>query len=150
MPNKFQRDIIAATDEGAISYVKSGLAEARQQMDSAIQNLNSAVLLRDTDISGSFTLAYEACRKSVGAVLAAHGMRLKHVEKAHKVFVAISKQESFASEAWVKFDWMRVRRNDTQYSNPDKPDVTRQDCEVAIDAAKLMTADAQRLLNSLG
>jgi hypothetical protein len=150
LPNKFQRDIVTATDEGAIVFVKSGLAEARQQLQSALKNLNSAELLRDTDVSGSFTLTYEASRKSVGAVLAANGMRLKHVEEAHKVFVAISKLESFDSEAWVKFDWMRVRRNDTQYSNPDKPDVTSEDCDVAIQAAKLMTDDAQRQINAMG
>ena len=149
MPNKFQQEIIAATDEGAISYVKSGLVDARQQILSALQNLSSAEILRDTDVSGSFTLAYEASRKSVGAVLAANGMRLKQVEKAHKVFVAISKLESFDSAAWAKFDWMRVRRNDTQYANPDKPDVTLGDCDVAIAAAKLMTADAQRLIDSM-
>ena len=149
MPSKFQQDIIAATDDCAIEYTKSGLAEARLQLRSALRNLNSAELVRDTDVSGSFTLAYEAGRKSVAAVLAANGMRLKQVEKAHKVFVAISKLESFETEAWIKFDWMRVRRNDTQYANPDRPDVTTEDCDLAINAAKLMTADAQRLINAM-
>jgi len=95
-------------------------------------------------------MAYEASRKSVAAVLAANGMRLKQVQQAHKVFVAISKLENFDSGAWAKFDWMRVRRNDTQYANPDSLEVTAGDCEIAIQAAKLMTADVMRQLDAMG
>lgn len=150
MPTKFQQAIIAATAPGVIMYVKTGLRDARLQLDSALRNLKSAELLMDSDVSGAFVMAYEASRKSVAAVLAANGMRLKQVQQAHKVFVAISKLENFDSGAWAKFDWMRVRRNDTQYANPDSLEVTAGDCEIAIQAAKLMTADVMRQLDAMG
>lgn len=149
MPSKFQQQVISVTSAGDIDYVKTGVKDARIQFAQAEAHFKSATKVVDEDWPGSFILTYEAARKSVQAVLAAHGMRIKKFESAHKVIVAISTVELFDQVSWKKLDWMRTRRHDVQYANPDKPDVTLQDCEVALAAARLMLDDAAKIIESL-
>jgi uncharacterized protein (UPF0332 family) len=150
LANKFLVEVAQVTAEGEIQYVKTGLGDSLREIEDAEGNLATAKsALNSGDLSGSFSMAYLAARKSVQAVLTAHGMRVKSGGKTHIVYVNVTKASIFRSSAWVRFDWMRTQRHIADYPRVDTAKVSALDCAEAISAAESMVQDVRAILSKL-
>ena len=150
MANKFLLEVAQPTSEGEIQPVKTGLRDALNEIDDASANLTTAKLaLQGEDLSGSFSMAYMSARKSVQAVLTAHGMRVKSGRNTHIIFVNVTKASIFDSSIWERYDWMRTQRHIADYPKVDHAKVNAQDCTDAIAAADSMLEDVRSILKSL-
>lgn len=115
-------------------------------IDTAQRHVATARMLADTaDLAMAFTAAYDAARKALSAVLAAHGLRVRPVGGAHH-------NTGLAAGAFVDdpalgdFEWMRQVRNATEYPSETRPGATRADVEEGIEAAAgLVAACAEHL-----
>lgn len=150
MPSAFVKVVIACTSSGDIEIVQTGLIEGRRQIEVARLNLQSAEKIFPEDLTGSLSQAYDASRKALQGLLAAHGIRVKHSGYSHVTFVKISSASVFDKDAWADLDWMRRLRNQAEYPNLNEQHLSVEHCREAIAAAKRMVADAERLLGELG
>jgi HEPN domain-containing protein len=149
LPSTFEKAVIACTAHGDIEFVQTGLLEGRRQLEVALLNLQSAEKIFPEDLTGSLSQAYDASRKALQALLAAHGIRVRQASNSHVTFVKISSASVFDRDAWVDLDWMRRLLNQAEYPSVNGQHLTVENCQEAIEAAQRMVADAQRLLSEL-
>jgi HEPN domain-containing protein len=90
-------------------------------------HLSSARILATTeDAAAAFVTAYDAARKSLSAMLAVQGLRARGGDGGHRVLSELMQAQLPRHRRILReFDWMRHKRNDTQYPDPDKPTAQR-------------------------
>jgi HEPN domain-containing protein len=125
-----------------------GLAE--NHLAQASTHLEAAATLRELDPAGAFTLAYDAARLALAAILINQGLRPRG-EGAHAVLLesAIAQLEPPRQVEIREFDWMRRLRNDTQYPDLDRPSASSDDVDQAIPAARAIVERARLLLEAM-
>lgn len=110
-------------------------AHAQHVLGLARRHVDTAQMLATTDDSAmAFTAAYDAARKALSAVLAAHGLRVRPIGGAHRntgVACAVFVRDPALGE----FEWMRQLRNATEYPSDDSPGATAADVVEGIEAA---------------
>lgn len=123
---------------GQIERVAPNPDHAMRILAEARRHLSSARLLATTDdVAAAFVTAYDAARKSLAAMLAAQGLRTKGGDGGHRVLGELMQaQLPDHKRALREFDWMRQKRNETEYSDPEKPTATTNDVADAIVAAE--------------
>ncbi|GAA2004152.1 HEPN domain-containing protein [Brevibacterium samyangense] len=118
--------------------------QAETMITTAEKHLRTARMIAEIeDHAMAFTAAYDGARKSLAAVLALEGLRIRPVGGAHRnTGVAAS---AFVEDGSLRdFDWMRQIRNATEYPDDTRPEATRQDVEEAISAAEAIIAACAR------
>jgi hypothetical protein len=109
-------------------------------------HLSSARILAATEDAGAaFVTAYDAARKSLAAMLAVQGLRARGGDGGHRVLSELMQAQLPQHKGTVReFDWMRQKRNDTQYPAPGKPTATANDLAAVpvLDAATVTTVIA--------
>lgn len=123
---------------------------ARQYLTQARDHLSAAEAVKTLDAPGAFTLAYDAARLSLAAILINQGLRPRG-EGAHAVLLEaiLAQTEPPRQAEFREFDWMRRLRNDTQYPDIDRPTAVSDDVGQAIPAAKAILAHAVVLLDHM-
>ena len=123
-----------------LERVERNLEHALAVVQTAERHVATAKVLAETEDQGmAFTAAYDGARKSLTAVLAIEGLRVRPAGGAHR-------NTGIASAAFVddpvldEFDWMRQVRNATEYPDLDRPTATAKDVAEAIDAAGAIVA----------
>jgi hypothetical protein len=133
--------------QGRLTRVAANTELASSYIAQAKDHLASAASIRAIDISGAFTLAYDAARMSLAAVLLNQGLRPRG-EGAHAVLLEalIAQLEPPRQNEFREFDWMRRLRNDTQYPDIERPTAASDDLDQAIPATQLIIDRAVTLI----
>jgi HEPN domain-containing protein len=135
-------------DRGQLERVEANPAHARTILEQARMHLSSARILAATvDTAAAFVTAYDAARKSLSAMLAVQGLRARGGDGGHRVLSELMQaQLPQHRRALREFDWMRQKRNDTQYPDPDKPTATAKDVTDGIAAAQRIVELGEQFL----
>ena|SRR5690625_49445 len=125
-------------DRGQIERVAPNPAHAHKILTEARRHLSSGRLLATTDdVAAAFVTAYDAARKSLSAMLAAQGLRARGGDGGRRVLGDLMQAQLPEHKRVLReFDWMRQKRNDTEYPDPDKPTATANDVADGITAAQ--------------
>jgi HEPN domain-containing protein len=101
-------------------------------------HLSSARILATTqDTAAAFVTVYYAARKSLSAMLAVQRLRARSGDGGHRVLSELMQAQLPRHKRAVReFDWMRQKRNDTEYPDPGKPTATANDVTDGIAAAQ--------------
>ncbi|MCL2423016.1 MAG: HEPN domain-containing protein [Micrococcales bacterium] len=123
---------------GQVERVEPSVHHARTILADAHRHLASAHLLASTDdVAATFVTAYDAARKALSAMLAVQGLRTRGGDGGHRVLGELMQAQLPAHRKTLReFDWMRLKRNDTEYHDPDRPTATRDDVDAGIPAAQ--------------
>lgn len=143
-------EIDALLAEGRLTRVVANRELADAQLAQAVDHLRAAAAIRDIDTAGAFTLAYDAARLALAAILVTQGLRPRGAG-AHAVLldVVIAQLEPPRQEEFRQFGWMRRLRNDTQYPSVDRPAAASDDVAQAIPAAQAIVERARILLDHM-
>lgn len=127
---------------GQIEQVNANPGHAAAILAEARKHLSSARLLATTDdVAAAFVMAYDAARKSLAAMLAAQGLRAKGGDGGHRVLGELMQAQLPDNKQLLReFDWMRQKRNDTEYHEENRPTATTDDVADAIPAAERIVA----------
>lgn len=130
---------VAANRELADTYLR----QARAHLEFASRGV-------DADPAGAFSLAYDAARLSLAAILINQGLRPRG-EGAHAVLLeaVLAQTEPPRQSEFREFNWMRRLRNDTQYPDVDRPTAAADDVAQAIPAARAIVERAAHLLDHM-
>ena len=136
--------------QGRLTRVAANRDLAASHLAQADTHLTAAETLRDLDPAGAFTLAYDAARLALAAVLVNQGLRPRG-EGAHAVLLeaAIVQLEPPRQIEIREFDWMRRLRNDTQYPDIDRPSASVDDVDQVVPAAKAIVDRARQLIEAM-
>ena len=133
--------------QSRLTRVAANRELAESHLTQARTHLAAAVTLRDLDPAGAFTLAYDAARLALAALLVNQGLRPRG-EGAHAVLreAAIAQLEPPRQAEIREFDWMRRLRNDTQYPDTDRPPASADDVDQAIPSAQAIVDRTTQLV----
>jgi HEPN domain-containing protein len=111
-------------------------------------HLSSARILAATqDVAAAFVTACDAARKSLSAMLAVQGLRARGGDGGHRVLSELMQAQLPRHRRTLReFDWMRQKRNDTQYPDPGKPTATANDVTDGIAAAQRIVELGEQFL----
>jgi hypothetical protein len=119
------------------------IAEARRHCASAKATI-------DGDPTGSFSLAYDASRKALAAILENQGLRATTTGGHRAIEDALRAQLVPPMNLEIDgFGWMRTLRNSTQYPTAEKPLADRADAAHAHGIAQDLIAMAEKLLDAM-
>lgn len=123
---------------GQIEQVNANPGHAAAILVEARKHLGSARLLATTDdVAAAFVMAYDAARKSLAAMLAVQGLRAKGGDGGHRVLGELMQAQLPENKQMLReFDWMRQKRNDTEYREENRPTASIEDVVDAIPAAE--------------
>lgn len=107
-------------------------------------------VLDDLLARGSFTLAYDAARKALTAILVNQGVRAGG-DGAHAVLLeaVLAQLDPPLGVTFRPFSWMRPQRNHTQYPAPEHPVARAEDVEEAMPAAKAVIDAAAKVIDQM-
>lgn len=118
----------------------------RALVASARRHLDSARLTASQDPEATYTLAYDAARKSATALLSHQGLRPTTAGGHLAVVDAVSAQFP-GVPGLTSLDRLRRRRNQAEYPDPRSYDpITADEASDAIEVAGTCIASAERLL----
>lgn len=137
---------------GQIEQVNANPGHALAILAESRKHLGSARLLATTDdIAAAFVMAYDAARKALAAMLAVQGLRAKGGDGGHRVLGELMQAQLPEAKSLLReFDWMRQKRNDTEYREEGRPTATEDDVSDAIPAAERIVELAERFLEEVG
>ncbi|WP_206504216.1 hypothetical protein [Streptomyces chrestomyceticus] len=99
-------------------------------------HVGSARQLAATDPEGAYTLAYDAARRALAAVLQNQGLRATSRGGHTVIYEAVRAQLDPPLGSILRpFNRMRARRNEVEYRSSEAPTVTPE--EVAVDLTKV-------------
>jgi hypothetical protein len=122
--------------DGSLERVPASQQAAEAELVRARTHVGSAQRLLDSDPEGAYTLAYDAARRALAAVLQNQGLRATGRGGHTAVYEAVRAQLDPPLGAILRpFNRMRVRRNEVEYRSSEAPAVTSE--EVAGDVSKV-------------
>jgi uncharacterized protein YutE (UPF0331/DUF86 family) len=121
--------------------VMTGRNEAFFDSTNAKKHLESSKAISKSDPAGSYQLAYDAARKSIQAILALNGLRVRSAG-GHFAFVRIAESGVFESEAWKELREMRRIRNLLEYPQDGSLILDSDAIALAIESAEEMVDEA--------
>lgn len=134
--NQGRATVDAMIARGSIERVPPSRQAAEAELVRARTHVQSAHQLLATDPEGAYTLAYDAARRSLAAVLQNQGLRATSRGGHIAVYEAILAQLDPPLGAILRpFNRMRSRRNEVAYRSSEAPPVTSED--VAADLPKV-------------
>lgn len=132
--------------DGRLQRVSPSRDYANELMAKADRKLASAVGLLDSDPDTAFTVAYDASRFALTAILAVQGLRPKTDGGHIAVHEALLAQFPSMASRLRPFDRLRRTRNDRQYPALGALDIARADVEDDIELAKDLIEFARPLI----
>lgn len=124
-------DLIKERRVESVARDPQQVATLREQ---ARAHLASSRMIGHTDVAGAFSLAYDAIRKELTALLLEHGLRAKsagsHAATGQAAGILLEGFDTFG------FEWLRLVRNATEYGSTKRPGATMEDVEEAWEFAR--------------
>ncbi|GHH70405.1 HEPN domain-containing protein [Promicromonospora soli] len=138
-------------ERGQIEQVNANPGHALAILAEARKHLGSAQLLATTDdVAAAFVMAYDAARKALAAMLAVQGLRAKGGDGGHRVLGELMQAQLPEDKRLLReFDWMRQKRNDTEYREENRPTATTDDVTDAIPAAERIVELGERFVEEI-
>ncbi|MFC9076116.1 hypothetical protein ACFTY7_03525 [Streptomyces sp. NPDC057062] len=134
--NQGRATIDALLDGGALERVPASRQAAEAELVRSRTHAGSARRLTATDPEGAYTLAYDAARRALAAVLQNQGLRATSRGGHITVYEAVRAQlDPPLGPVLRPFNRMRARRNEVEYRSSEAPAVTPE--EVAADVSKV-------------
>jgi hypothetical protein len=128
--------------------VKTGRQEALFDLENARNHLASSKSIAKSDPAGAYQMAYDAARKSIQAILALNGIRVRSAG-GHYAFVRVAESGIFLSSAWKELREMRRVRNLLEYPQDGSMFLDLTAIAVAIDSAEDMFDEAWAALQAI-
>ena len=111
-----------------VERVPASAEHARAELAQARQHLASAKLLLDVDPVGAYSLAYDAARKALAAVLMNQGLRATSRGGHVAVYETVKAQLDPPLGGVLRpFSRMRIRRNESEYRSAEAPAITPEE-----------------------
>lgn len=129
-------------------FVNTGRQEALFDLTNARNHLASSKAISKSDSAGSYQMAYDAARKSIQAILALNGIRVRSAG-GHFAFVRVAESGIFLSPAWKEFREMRRVRNLLEYPQDGSMFLDATAIAVAIKGAQDMFDEAWAALQAI-
>ncbi|MBF9070848.1 HEPN domain-containing protein [Streptacidiphilus fuscans] len=108
-----------------IERVPASAEHAEAELAQARQHLASAGLVLDLDPVGAYSLAYDAARKALAAILMNQGLRATSRGGHVAVYETVRAQlDPPLGNVLRPFSRMRARRNESEYRSAEAPPVT--------------------------
>ncbi|MET8635402.1 hypothetical protein ACWEQ2_41415 [Streptomyces sp. NPDC004096] len=134
--NQGRATIDALLSGGALERVPASRQAAEAELVRSRTHVGSARRLTATDPEGAYTLAYDAARRALAAVLQNQGLRATSRGGHTTVYEAVRAQlDPPLGTVLRPFNRMRARRNEVEYRSSEAPAVTPE--EVAADVSKV-------------
>jgi hypothetical protein len=134
--NQGRATIDALIDSRDLERVPASRPAAEAELARARTHVGSARRLLAVDPEGAYTLAYDAARRALAAVLQNQGLRATSRGGHTAVYEAVRAQlDPPLGSVLRPFNRMRVRRNEVEYRSSEAPAVTAE--EVAADLSKV-------------
>ncbi|SEN54815.1 hypothetical protein [Actinacidiphila rubida] len=128
--------IDALLGSGRLERVPASRQAAESELVRSRTHVGSARQLMATDPEGAYTLAYDAARRALAAVLQNQGLRATSRGGHVAVYEAVRAQlDPPLGSVLRPFNRMRARRNEVEYRSSETPAVTAE--EVAADVSKV-------------
>ena len=142
-----RRDLADLIREGRIESVPPEPAQVATLREQAVRHLASSRTISETDPAGAFSLAYDAIRKELTALLLDHGFRARsagsHTATGQAAAILLPKFDTDG------FEWLRTVRIATEYGTDGHGTATAADLErawrFADGLAQLLAATPSRL-----
>jgi HEPN domain-containing protein len=145
------RDVVEKMlSEGSLTRVQASRELADQCLETARKRMQIVPLISAQEPTGAFSLAYDAARLALTAVLLNEGLRPRG-EGAHVILLqaVLAQTEPPRQEAFREFSWIRKLRNDTQYPDVDRPMASLEDLNQAIPAIQVIIERATVLVEHM-
>ncbi|MDH6703788.1 uncharacterized protein (UPF0332 family) [Kitasatospora sp. MAA19] len=111
-----------------VEKVPASAEHAQAELAQARQHLASAKLLLDVDPVGAYSLAYDAARKALAAVLMNQGLRATSRGGHVAVYETVKAQLDPPLGGVLRpFSRMRIRRNESEYRSAEAPAITPEE-----------------------
>jgi hypothetical protein len=111
-----------------VEKVPASAEHAQAELAQARQHLASAKLLVDVDPVGAYSLAYDAARKALAAVLMNQGLRATSRGGHVAVYETVKAQLDPPLGGVLRpFSRMRIRRNESEYRSAEAPAITPEE-----------------------
>jgi hypothetical protein len=134
--NQGRTTIDALISGGRLERVPASRPAAEAELARARTHVASARTLLDGDPEGAYTLAYDAGRRALAAVLQNQGLRSTSRGGHIALYEAVRSQLDPPLGAVLRpFNRMRARRNEVEYRSSEAPAVTSE--EVRADVPKV-------------
>lgn len=134
--NQGRTTVDALISGGRLERVPASRQAAEAEVARSRTHVDSAKRLVSTDPEGAYTLAYDAARRALAAVLQNQGLRATSRGGHTAVYEAVRAQlDPPLGPVLRPFNRMRVRRNEVEYRSSEAPAVTAD--EVEADVAKV-------------
>ncbi|MEU2429596.1 MULTISPECIES: hypothetical protein [unclassified Streptomyces] len=134
--NQGRSTVDALIGSGRLEHVPASRQAAEAELVRARTHVGSARQLAATDPEGAYTLAYDAARRALAAVLQNQGLRATSRGGHLGVYEAVRAQlDPPLGSVLRPFNRMRARRNEVEYRSTEAPTVTPD--EVAADLTKV-------------
>ncbi|MFJ6483092.1 hypothetical protein ACIQK6_23670 [Streptomyces sp. NPDC091682] len=134
--NQGRSTVDALIAGGGLERVPASREAAEAELVRARTHVGSARQLAATDPEGAYTLAYDAARRALAAVLQNQGLRATSRGGHTVIYEAVRAQLDPPLGSMLRpFNRMRARRNEVEYRSSEAPAVTPE--EVTADLAKV-------------
>ena len=124
-----RKDLAKLIAERRIETVRQDPQQVAILRDQAAAHLASSRMIGHTDAEGAFSLAYDAIRKQLTALLLDHGFRARsagsHAATGQAAAILLP---GFDVET---FEWLRLVRNATEYGSDRRPSASVADLQEA-------------------
>jgi hypothetical protein len=134
--NQGRSTVDSLISSGRLERVPASRQAAEAELVRARTHIGSAQQLSATDPEGAYTLAYDAARRALAAVLQNQGLRDTSRGGHTVIYEAVRAQlDPPLGSVLRPFNRMRARRNEVEYRSSEAPSVTPE--EVAADLKKV-------------
>lgn len=134
--NQGRATVDALIGSGELERVPASQQAAESELVRARKHVGSVQQLLATDPEGAYTLAYDAARRALAAVLQNQGLRATSRGGHTAIYEAVRAQLDPPLGSILRpFNRMRARRNEVEYRSSEAPTVTPE--EVAADLVKV-------------
>lgn len=134
--NQGRTTIDALLSGGQLERVPASQQAAEAELIRSRTHVGSARKLMTADPEGAYSLAYDAARRALAAVLQNQGLRATSRGGHTAIYEAVRAQLDPPLGSILRpFNRMRARRNEVEYRSSEAPAVTAE--EVAADVSKV-------------
>ncbi|HJD84966.1 HEPN domain-containing protein [Kitasatospora aureofaciens] len=134
-----------------VERVPASTEHAEAELAQARQHLASARMLLDVDPVGAYSLAYDAARKALAAVLVNQGLRATSRGGHVAVYETVKAQLDPPLGGILRpFSRMRVRRNESEYRSAEAPPVTPEEVRGDLPKAQAIIELAEKAMPHMG
>jgi hypothetical protein len=148
--NQGRSTIDALISGGELERVPASRRAAEAELVRARTHVVSARQLLTTDPEGAYTLAYDAARRALAAVLQNQGLRATSRGGHTAVYQAVRAQLDPPLGSLLRpFNRMRARRNEVEYRSSDSPTLTTEEVTADLPKAEAVIEVAEKAIPNM-